>query len=367
MQDGEIITQDGEVIEQVALPQIIDTATLGAIEGAQIDRQIATAHAYPRSIKLAISNILTLATLDEQTAVECVYVIKRGGKPLRGPSIRLAEIIAQAWRNNRVEARVVQIDRVNKVIVAEGTFVDLEGNTATRASVQRRISDKYGKLFSDDMITTTGNAACSIARRNAILAGVPKGVWRRAFDEAERVIKGDVKTLVERRDQALKHMAHHGLSDTQVFAILDVKGVEDIDLEDLVNLRVIATALKNGEQTVEELLRGIAAAAPQHTVVRNPLKDEAPPDNATPADAGATAEKPTQGGSDVARATNVPPAVETVSEARRRGREARAAGHQRKAIPPEYRPADRKADADEWRMGYDETPAPAAADKTNED
>ncbi len=135
---SETITQDGEVIEEVSLPMAIDSATLSVIERAAIDSQITTARAFPRSIKLAISNILTLATLDEETATECVYALKRGGKPVRGPSIRLAEIIAQSWRNNRVEARVVQIDRANKVIVAEGMFMDLEGNTATRASVQRQ-------------------------------------------------------------------------------------------------------------------------------------------------------------------------------------------------------------------------------------
>src|SRR5262245_66016358 len=76
-------------------PQILDSATLSVIERAQIDTQIATARAYPRSVRTAINNILTLATLDEQTAVECVYVLSRGKKPVRGPSVRLAEIVAQ--------------------------------------------------------------------------------------------------------------------------------------------------------------------------------------------------------------------------------------------------------------------------------
>lgn len=271
---AETITEDGEIIETVDLPQAIDSTALTVIERAQLDTQIATARAYPRSIKLAISNILTLATLDEQTATECVYALKRGGKPLRGPSIRLAEIIQQQWGNNRVETRVVQIDRVNKMIVAEGMFIDLETNSATRASVQRRISGKDGRLFSDDMIAVTGNAACSIAKRNAILGGVPKGVWRKAFDEAERVIRGDVKTLVERRDASLKALAHFSLSPDQVFEILGVAGADDIDLDDLVTLRVIYSSLKSGEQTVEELLRGTKSATPAHKVIANPLADE---------------------------------------------------------------------------------------------
>ena len=83
---------------------------------------------------------MSLATLDEQTAADCMYAMPRGGKPIRGPSIRLAEIIAQQWGNCRVEARVIAIDRENKVITAEGTFHDLQTNSAMRSVVQRRIS-----------------------------------------------------------------------------------------------------------------------------------------------------------------------------------------------------------------------------------
>jgi hypothetical protein len=361
----DIITEDGEVIEQVALPQVIDSATIGALERAQIDTQISTAHAFPRSIKLAISNILTLATLDEPTALECVYAVKRGGKMQRGPSIRLAEIIQQSWRNNRAGALVVQIDRPNKVIVAEGTFMDLEANTAVRTQVRRPIRTKEGHIYSDDMIAITGNVACAIARRNAILAGVPKAVWRKAFEECERVIKGDVKTLGERRDQAIKALGVFGMTDAQVFVVLGVKGLEDIDLDHLATLRVVYASLKSGEQTVEELLRGTAQAAPQHAVVRNPLKDEAPPSDTKPADPpNQAAGKPAEGAG-VVQAPVVEPAADPISEARQRGREARAAGHQRKAMPPEYRGEDRKADADEWRRGYDETPA-QSADKGKE-
>ena len=139
---------------------------------AEIDQQIATAHAYPRSIDRAKKNILTLATLDEETAEECIYALPRGGKPIKGPSARFSEIIASQWGNCRVAARVTHVDRTEKFVEAEGVFHDLETNTAWSAKVRRRISDKHGKLLSDDMIIVTGNAACSIAKRNAVLTGV---------------------------------------------------------------------------------------------------------------------------------------------------------------------------------------------------
>jgi len=220
---------------------------------AEVDQQIATARAMPRSITRAVKNITTLATLDEQSAEECIYALPRGGKPIKGPSVRLAEIIASQWGNCRVGARVVHVDRFEKFVEAEGVFHDLETNTATTARVRRRISDKNGRVFNDDMIVVTGNAACAIAKRNAVLGGVPKAVWRKAYEEVEAVILGDVKTLAERRARALGAFGGFGVTPEQIFAALGVAGEDDIDLQRLGTLTAMRAGLKNGECTVEEM------------------------------------------------------------------------------------------------------------------
>ena len=49
-----------------------------SIAMAEVDQQITTAHAYPRSVDQAVRNILSLATLDEETAAECAYVHSTG-------------------------------------------------------------------------------------------------------------------------------------------------------------------------------------------------------------------------------------------------------------------------------------------------
>src|SRR5215470_4225045 len=149
---------------------VVQVGLVSTLAKAEIDSQVATARQYPRAMKSAAQNIMTLATVDEQTAGECMYALPRGNKPIRGPSIRFAEIVAQCWGNNRTSATTIEIDRVNKLVIAEGMFHDLETNHATKATVNRRISDKHGRIFNDDMIVVTGNAACAIARRNAILA-----------------------------------------------------------------------------------------------------------------------------------------------------------------------------------------------------
>jgi hypothetical protein len=338
---------------------------VSTIVRAELDSQIATARQYPRSLKTAIDNIMSLATLDEQTAAENMFALPRGGKPIRGPSIRLAEIIAQQWGNCRVEARVIAIDRANKVITAEGTFHDLETNSAMRSVVQRRISDKRGRLFNDDMIVVTGNAACSIARRNAVLAGVPKAVWRKAYEASERVVAGDIKTLATRRDGAIKAFATYGVKPEQVFAALDVKGLDEIMLEHIPTLLGMFSALKDGETTVEEMFDPRRGAGRAFDVVQNPLKD----DPASPAggthpvadvdDAGAEGGEQGTDGESAVEATRDPAAVDDHYEhfqlvaAFKHGQQAKADGRQRKAIPPEYRESDRTREALCWQSGYD--------------
>ncbi|MDF2602329.1 MAG: hypothetical protein K0Q54_5152 [Methylobacterium brachiatum] len=271
--DGEIITQDGEVLEPGALAAL-DSGTIAAMSKAEITAQVETARRYPRSVTRASKNINSLATLDDQAAGECIYALPRGGKPIRGPSIRLAEIVAQQWGNNRVATRVIEVDRREKVIVAEAVFHDLETNAAVKATVRRRISDRQGRLLNDDMIVVTGNAASSIARRNAILAGVPKGIWRRAYEAAEGVVKGDVKTLAERRAGSIKAFGTWGVKPEQIFAALGVVGEDEITLEHIPTLIGMFQAIKNGEETVESLFTSrTAQAGKAFDKVADPLND----------------------------------------------------------------------------------------------
>lgn len=278
--DHEIITHDGEVIEgtQILAPS---SSMAVQLQKAEIDQLVTTARAYPRSLKRVQSSIMSMATLDEESAEECIYALPRGGKPIRGPSIRFAEILKQSYGNCQAAARVVHVDKVEMYVEAEGIFIDLETNSKSTARVRRRISDKRGKVFNDDMIIVTGNAACSIAMRNAILAGVPKPLWRRAYDMVQATIAGDVTTLTENREKAFKALAAFGVKPEQVYQSLGVEGAEDISVDHIATLRGMYSALKNGEATVEEMFVGTVKQVSDHQKVADPLSDE-PTANSTP-------------------------------------------------------------------------------------
>jgi hypothetical protein len=221
---------------------------------AEVDQQIMTAHAFPRSIRAAVDAMASMATLNPDIAEECIYSLPRGGKQIRGPSIRFAEIVANSWGNCRDAARVTFVDRIERYVEAEGIFHDLQTNRATTSRVKRIIEMKRKtKAIDNDMIQLAGAAAMSIARRNAILGGVPKPVWGQALEEVEGVIRGDIKTLGERRDKALDWFTKTGIPAEKVLKALAAPSVDDVTLDDLVTMSGWRTSLKQGDATIEEL------------------------------------------------------------------------------------------------------------------
>lgn len=371
--------ETGEVLSGLPVGYQAGNQSLAvSIAMAEVDQQITTAHAFPRSVDQAVKNILTLATLDDETAKECVYALPRGGKAIKGPSVRLAEIIQSCWGNNRVGTRVVHVDRIEKYVEAEGVFHDLETNAATTSRVRRRISDKQGRVLTDDMIIVTGNAASSIAKRNAILAGVPKAVWRKAYAQVEKVIAGDIKTLVERRAEAMKAFAAFGVTPERVFAVLEINGLDDISLDHMATLIGMHSALKSGESSVEEMfpiakpkgdqpadLKGkldqladgepdkkpaADKAAPKSEAGSSPAGSDLPGKQASTPKATATGQQPSSGQT----SSQDPDDGDPIKAAARKGRAAYRRGMNRKAVPVELKAADREAELDAYLAAFDD-------------
>jgi len=251
---------ESEVLEKELVVSTTDQALMMAISKAELDQAITTARAYPRSVKSFLNECMQLATLNEQIADECIYALPRREKDratnkwivknIEGPSTRLAEIVVHSWGNARTGARIV--DEGRDFVTAQGVFHDLEKNVHITMEVRRRITTKNGDRFNADMIGVTGNAACSIAMRNAVFRGVPKALWLPIYQAADKVCRGDSKTLANRRADALAVLQKFGATQEMVLAYLGVKGIEDITLDHLVTLTGVKNAIKDGTTTVEE-------------------------------------------------------------------------------------------------------------------
>lgn len=235
---------------------LVSPQALGAMVKSEIEAQLAAAHRFPRSIKVFLKDALTLATDSVEVAQSCIYTLERrgeGGKKnlIVGPSVRLAEMAASAFGNMHSGLRI--IDEAEKFITGQGIAWDLQKNNLVQLEVRRRITGRNNRRYSDDMVVMTGNAAASIAYRNAIFRVIPRSYISRIFETVRTVARGDAKTLTARRKDVLERLEKRGVSMDRVFARLEVKGTDDIGLEHLEILIGLGTSLASGEETIDDL------------------------------------------------------------------------------------------------------------------
>lgn len=239
--------------------QDVQIVQVDAVERANVDSQVATAKRYPRDIRRSIDNSVVMATMNQETAQSCSYALPRGGKPITGPSVHLAKIIVSNWGNMRTEAKVVQI--TDKQVISRGTCWDLETNVASAFEVRRSIIGKNGQRFSDDMITVTGNAANSIAYRNAVFAVIPKAITDRVYYAAQKFITGDLSDydkLLKVRTGVLNNFKNnYGITEEEVVKMCGKQTENQIGADEISMLMGTIQALKDEDTTVDELMKPI--------------------------------------------------------------------------------------------------------------
>lgn len=282
MADDELLAK----LEEGTEIQRVDVSAVAILNRSEVEAQIDAAHRHPRSVAKFVREAMSLATLTREVASSCIYALPRGGKTIPGPSVRLAEIAASAYGNLHIGARVVDVEE--KEIVAQGVAWDLEKNVRVTVETRRRITDSKGKRYNDDMITMTGNAAASIALRNAIFRVVPRAFVDTIYAKARQVAVGDAKTLVQRRQELFDRFIKMGLLPDRVLARLEKKNVDDVGLEDLETLIGLGTAIANGDMNID------AAFPPVITAAGDPADLEAKLRERKAKGGGAKASPPTQ-------------------------------------------------------------------------
>ena len=222
-------------------------------ERASYDLQISTAKKFPRNIPRFMDNVTATITISEEIAAACGYSLPRAKKQIQGPSVHLARIMGQFYGNLRIEKRGNMIS--DKYVTAEAMAFDLESNYAIKVEARRKIIDRYGNRYNDDMINTTMLAAMAIAERNAIFGVIPKGFIEQAYKTAQKKLTGDLSTD-QKLSSARKKMFDVFLKefDVKEIEILNIFGKTSstqINAEDIASLRGLYQALKDGDTTVD--------------------------------------------------------------------------------------------------------------------
>ena len=172
-----------------------------------------------RDIPTILKEIETLATLSNDVALSCFYVVfdKQDNKPFIGISVRFAELIASSWGNIHTGAKITSNNGMN--LTVQGFVHDFEKNAVFTVEVQRYI----GKLSPERVIQAT-NAASSIAFRNAIFKAIPAAI-------TYTITKNIKKHIVEN--------INGGSVVEDILVYFKFKKVEKSDLENLIGSLIL--------------------------------------------------------------------------------------------------------------------------------
>ena len=102
------------------------TTVASAREMAEAQGMIMMAKSFPRDVVQARDDILNACTRPK-LAEQAVYAYARGGSEITGPSIRLAEMIAQNWGN--IQYGVRELEQRNGESTCEAYAWDMQKNT----------------------------------------------------------------------------------------------------------------------------------------------------------------------------------------------------------------------------------------------
>jgi len=275
MANGKTDIVDAEVIDSAA--PTLGTSALQALTKAEIDVQITTAKAYPRSITKFVEEARLMATLDQETAGRMYYRLKRRGKDgvkiIEGPSIRLAEVAVAAWGHTFVASRPVAVE--DTVVRCQGMAWDMEKNNRRVFEITRRITDSNGRRYSEDMIVVTQQAASQIAARNAVFGVIPRVYVDHLVKQCKAVFIGQNTSITDKRKAAIEEYAKLGVKKPDVLKIAGREGIDDLTIDDLIDLKGLLTAIEEGQTTIKEVLAAAYDDGGQATVTPDTLTTEA--------------------------------------------------------------------------------------------
>lgn len=277
------------------------TAVMESRESQQVQVAMLAAKRFPRDEKACIDRILNSCSREALASV-ALYSYGRGGTEIEGPSIRLAECIAQHWGNLecgwRELDRRVDTDGVG-VSVIEAYAWDMESNTRVpRTFDVRHWRDTRagGKKLTDerDVYELCANLAARRLRA-CILAVIPGDVIEEATRQCNATLAAKADTSPEAQQKIVAAFEPYGVTRAQIEAKIQ-RRLDAITPAQVINLRKILVSIRDGMSTPDMWFEPSKAAAGE---VIDPFKkaDEpkaeasAPISNEAPA-APATTETP---------------------------------------------------------------------------
>jgi hypothetical protein len=214
----------------------------------QVQAALIIAKKSPRDETKAYARIMQ-ACKRQGLAEQAAYVYPRGGQQVTGPSIRLAETLAQYWGN--IDFGIRELEQKNGESIVEAFCWDLETNTRQTKlfTVKHERHSKNGvtKLKDPrDIYETVANQGARRLRA-CILGIIPGDIVDAALSQCEDTVKAQGKNepIADRARKMVAAFQEYGVTQELIEKKLGHK-LEAIIEQELVNLRRIFQSLKDG-------------------------------------------------------------------------------------------------------------------------
>lgn len=225
------------------------------VESARAAREIETsmlvAKRFPRDVIQARERILQMCSR-LSLAEGATYSYQRGSTQVIGPSIRMAEAIAQAWGN--LLFGISELSQEDGVSSVQAFAVDLETNTRQTKNFivpHIRFSNRGGiEHLTDprDIYETVANQGAR-RLRSCILGLIPGDVIDAALDQCEHTLKHQGGAPADQLKEVLAKLAAIGVTPKMVETKLGHK-VMATNLTEVLRLKRVVTAIADGLTTV---------------------------------------------------------------------------------------------------------------------
>lgn len=244
-----------DLIEQTETPKTggVLSEMTSSRASQEVQAAMLIAKRFPRDETSAVVKIKN-ACKRKKLAEMAIYTYPRGGTSVEGPSIRLAEAIAQCWGN--LDFGVVELEQRNGESTCMAYCWDLESNTRqTKIFQVRHVRDtKSGpKALRDarDIYELVANQGARRVRA-CILGVIPGDIVDEALDEVNKTLKlGDSRPIGDRVRAMAVAFDEIGVSKAMIESRLR-HNLDATNEQELISLRKIYQSIKDGASTRED-------------------------------------------------------------------------------------------------------------------
>jgi len=224
-----------------AMVEVEQQRAISEVQGA-----IVLAKKFPRNQIECLDRILT-ACQRPGLAEQALYSYSKGGTEITGPSIRLAEAIAQNWSNLQFGIR--ELEQRNGESTVEAFAWDVETNVRQVKTFQVKHTrfTKHGSYKLEDPREIYELTANQGARRlRACLLGiVPGDIVEAAQNQCEATLKAKADTSPEALKKLIEAFEPYKVTKEQIEKRIQ-RRLDTITASQLVQLRKIYNSLKEG-------------------------------------------------------------------------------------------------------------------------